>query len=380
VLAVTALALYALYASDFALLQKPFLAAFMGYVALVFVIGSVLLKSFRWGFEATLSALVAVALLAGIHTLSFPAYDPVAPLAYFAVLLLSFLVNLYLLYGRFVRKQPLFQVYERSRLAITFVVVSTMLVGLILASQELLEQFGLLAMVGSALAYLVMLFYLAPLARLEGHFEGVGQLSDEEERVRNFIFRYGKDRSLHPFYASWLGAAVYRVEDYIDRLEAKGYLGHNFFSVHNFLMWTFTTISFLLGVASARGQLAISVVPLVLLLGGVVLLAPQAFMRRRTRRLSGILVLVAAFIVLKLWSSVALKFGAYSALLALVSIYFAYTDDETVSMVFAAFFTGSLYVTGYSLWKVPVVLSPEPWIITFAVFLLLVYEYYTQSE
>jgi hypothetical protein len=367
------------YFSGFGLLQGAFLVAFIGYLMLIFVIAAVLLKSFRWGFKAAFSALVTVAFLSLIHKLSFPAYDSLAPVAYFAVLLLSFLINMLILHGRFVKKKALFIVYAESKFAITFVVVSTIIMGLVIASQPLLEQFGLLSMVGAALAYLVMLFFLAPFIRLEGEFQGMEKLSEEERRVKNFVTRYGKGRELHPFFASWLGSAVAKVEDYIDSLEAKGYLGHNFFSVHNFLFWGFTTTSFLMGAASANGSLLVSLLPFTVLIGGIVLLAPQSFMKRRTRRLSGILVLIAAMTLLYLWGYVPLKFGTFTALLALVSVYFAYQDDEIVSMVFASFFTGSLFVLGYSLWKVPIILTPAPWIITFTLFLLLVYEYYTRS-
>jgi len=371
--------LVSLYWSGFGTLQGPFIVAFLSYLALIFIISSVLLRSFRWGFKASFSALITVSFLSLIHKLSFPSYDSLAPVAYFLVLLLSFLINMIILYGRFVKKKPLFVVYAEYKFAITFVVVSTILVGLLIASQPLLEQFGLLSMVGAALAYLVMLFFLAPFIRLEGEFRSLEEISREEKRVKNFIRRYGKDRQLYPFFASWLGAAVETVEDYIDSLEAKGYLGHNFFSAHNFFFWFFTFVSFLAGVASANGSLALSVVPFAPLVVGIVLFAPQSFMRRRTRRLSGVMVLLVAMLVLYLWGYIPLKFGAISALLALVSIYFAYKDDEVVSMVFASFFTGSLFVLGYSLWKVPVVLTGAPWLITAAVFLLLMYEYYTRG-
>ncbi|MBR9680910.1 MAG: hypothetical protein GOU98_03750 [Candidatus Altiarchaeota archaeon] len=376
----TLAAFLALYLSDFGLLQKPFLVAFMGYLGLVFVIGTVILQSFRWSFKATLSALVTVSFLALIHVLSFPSYDPLAPVAYLAVLLLSFLLNLYILYARFIQKRPLFKVYEESKLSITFIVVSTIIAGLIIASLELMEQFGVLTMVGAALAYLSMLFYLAPLIRLEGEFKEAKKLSSKEKRVKHFVKRYGKHKNLHPFYASWLGDAVHSIEDYIDNLEAKGHLGHNFFSIQNFLLWFIAPLSYLMGVASARGALAVSLLPFALLFTGVLFTAPQTFMKRRVRRLTGLLLLVASMGLAYLWGTVSLKFTMYSAIVALVSIYFAYSDDEIISMVFASFFVGSLYVSGYSLWKVPVVLSTLPWILTGITFLLLTYEYYTESK
>ena len=375
----TLAAFLALYMSDFGLLQKPFLVAFMGYLGLLFVIGSVLLKSFRWSFKAVLSSLVTVSFLALIHVLSFPSYDPLAPVAYFAVLLLSFLMNLYVLHARFIQKRSLFKVYEESKFSITFITVSTIIAGLIIASLELMEQFGVLTMVGAALAYLSMLFYLAPLIRLEGNFESAKKLSSKEKRVKHFVKRYGKHKELHPFYASWLGSAVHSIEDYIDNLEAKGHLGHNFFSVQNFLIWFIAPLSFFMGVASARGDLAISLIPFSIFLAGVLFTAPQTFMKQRVRRLTGLMLLLASMGLAYLWGMVSLKFTTYSAIIALVSIYFAYADDEIVSIVFAAFFIGSLFVMGYSLWKVPVVLSPLPWILTGITFLLLTYEYYMEE-
>ncbi|MBR9689571.1 MAG: hypothetical protein GOV01_01580 [Candidatus Altiarchaeota archaeon] len=379
VFGITLASFLSLYLSDFGLLQKPFLVAFMSYLMLLFVIGVVILRSFRWGFKAVFSALVTVSFLSLIHVLSFPSYDPLAPVAYFSVLLLSFLINLYILYARFIQNRPLFKVYDSSKLALTVVIVSTIIVGLILASQELMEQFGILIMVGSALAYLIMLFFLAPLIRLEGKFKDAKTLSQNEKRVKAFVHKYGKKKALHPFYASWLGSAVSSIEDYIDGLEAKGHLGHNFFSVQNFLLWISTILSFLIGVASARGPLAVSLVPFIPFLAGIIFIAPQGFMKRKVRRISGIFMLLASMSVLYLWGFVPLRFGAYAALTALVSIYFAYNDDEIISMVFASFFVGALFVLGYSLWKVPVVLTSTPWIMTAAVFLLLVYEYYTKE-
>lgn len=370
----------ALYMSDFGLLQKPFLVAFMGYLGLVFVIGVVLLKSFRLGAKAAVSALVTVSFLALIHVLSFPSYDPIAPVAYFLVLLLAFLISLYVLYARFLQNRPLFRVYEESKLSITFIVVSTILVGLIVASMELLEQFGVLTMVGAALSYLTMLFYLAPLVRLEEAFKASEKLSSHEKKVKHYVRRYGKNKELHPFYAAWLGSAVQSIEDYIDSLEAKGHLGHNFFSVQNFLMWFMAPLSFLLGVESAKGTIIFSLIPFVVLMVGVLLVAPQTFMKRRVRRLSGLLLLIASLGILYFWGNIPLKFGMYSVLTALVAIYFAYSDDEVISMVFSSFFTGSLFILGYSLWKIPVVLTAAPWVITATIFALLNFEYYIEDR
>lgn len=148
--AITLAGLLSLYLSDFGILQNRFLLAFEGYVLLLFFIGSVVLRSVRHGFFATFSALLSVSFLSILHILSLPSYDALAPVSYFAVLLFSFLLNIYVLYGRFIVNKPLFRVYEDSKFALTVAVIATIGTGLALATQEMMEQFGLLLMVGSA--------------------------------------------------------------------------------------------------------------------------------------------------------------------------------------------------------------------------------------
>jgi len=87
VFAISLIGLLSLYISDFGLLQTPFILAFESYILLLFFIGSILLKSVRHGFLAVYAALMTVSVLAIIHLLSFPSYDAIAPVAYFAVLL-----------------------------------------------------------------------------------------------------------------------------------------------------------------------------------------------------------------------------------------------------------------------------------------------------
>ena len=106
------------------------------------------------------------------------------------------------------------------------------------------------------------------------------------------------------------------------------------------------------------------------------LIGPQRFMKRASRKFLGTALVMAALSYLYLLGSVPLRFGMYSALLALVSIYFAYRDDEMISMGFASFFVGSLFVLGHSLYKPPMILSGYPLIITGATFVLLAYEYF----
>lgn len=376
VFAITLSGLLSLYASDFGVLSRPFILAFQSYLFLLLVIGSILLRSVRRGSIAVFSSLMTVAFLSIIHLLSFPSYDALAPVAYLAVLLLSFLLNTYMLFEHYIQKRPLFKVYEEAKLTITLIIVSTIIGGLLIASRPLMEQFGLLTLVGAALSYLIMVFFLSPFIRVEKKFHLLEDLSESEHRVKGFIKRYGKGKKLHAFYASWLGSAVASIDEYIDKLESKGHLGHNFFSYHNFLLWFSTILTFSMGVVSARGNFILSLVPFGLLIVGLVMLGPQAFIKRPTRRLVGIFFTIAGLLSLYLWGMVAFQFGIYTILLALVAIYFAYKDDEIISMMFASFFTGSLFVLGYALWRPPVVLMSTPWLITAAVFILLLHEYY----
>lgn len=375
VFAIALSGLLSLYASDFSVLSRPFIAAFQSYLLLLLVIGSILLGSVRRGVIAVFSALMTVSFLSVVHLLSFPSYDSLAPVAYLATLLLSFLLNTYMLFEHYLRKRPLFKVYEESKLTITLIIVSAIIGGLLIASRPLMEQFGLLTMVGSALSYLVMVFFLSPFIRIEKDFHLLEDISHDEKRVKGFVKRYGKGKKLHAFYASWLGSAVVSVDEYIDKLEAKGHLGHNFFSYHNLLFWFSTSLAFLMGLVAAGGGI-LGLFPFALLIAGLVMLAPQAFIKRPTRRLIGVFFTLMSLLVLYVWGMLPLQFGLYSIFLALVAIYFAYKDDEIISMVFASFFAGSLFVLGYSLWRPPVVLTSAPWLLTAAVFILLLHEYH----
>ena len=376
VFAISLSGLLSLYASDFGVLSRPFILAFQSYLFLLLVIGSILLRSVRRGSIAVFSSLMTVSFLSLIHLLSFPAYDALAPVAYLAVLLLSFLLNSYMLFEHYIQKRPLFKVYEEAKLTITLIIVSTIIGGLLIASRPLMEQFGLLTLVGAALSYLIMVFFLSPFIRMEKNFHLLEDLSESERRVKGFVKRYGKGKKLHAFYASWLGSAVAAIDEYIDKLEAKGHLGHNFFSYHNFLLWFSTTLSFSIGIVSAGGSIVASLIPFALIIGGLVMLGPQAFIKRPVRRLVGLFFTISGMLSLYFWGMTAMQFGMGTILLALIAIYFAYKDDEIISMVFASFFAGSLFVLGYALWRPPVVLVSTPWLITTAVFVLLLHEYY----
>lgn len=379
VFAISLIGLLSLYISDFGLLQTPFILAFESYLLLLFFIGSILLKSVRHGFLAVFAALMTVSVLAVIHLLSFPSYDAIAPVAYFAVLLFSFLLNLFILHGKFVRDKPLFRIYDDSKNTLTLIVIATILVGLFIASQELMEQFGLLTMVGAALSYLVMLFYLSSLIRLEKVLMPYEKMSEDEKSIKHFVNKFGKSKGVHPFFASWLGTSVSKVGDHIDGLESKGHMGHNFFSAHIPLFWFSTILSYFMGVAFAGGRFLPSLISYLFIVVGVMFVAPQKFMNRSSRRTLGTLLILGGFSWLYLKSMIAFQFGVYSALLALVSIYFAYRDDEIISMGFASFFVGSLFVLGHALWKPPAVLTALPWVLTAVTFILLVYEFYTRQ-
>ena len=378
VFAISLIGLLSLYISDFGLLQTPFILAFESYLLLLFFIGSILLKSIRHGFLAVFSALITVSVLAVIHLLSFPSYDAIAPVAYFAVLLFSFLLNLFILHGKFIQNKPLFKIYDDSKGALTTIVIATIFVGLFIASQELMEQFGLLTMVGAAFSYLIMLFYLSALIRLEKVLMPYEDMSKDEESVRNFVNKFGKNNDVHPFFASWLGTSVSKIGDHIDGIESKGHMGHNFFSAHIPFFWFSTILSFFMGVAFAGGQFLPSILSYLFIVVGVMCIAPQKFMKRSSRRFLGTFLVLGGFSWLYLNSLISFQFGIYSALLALISIYFAYRDDEFISMGFASFFVGSLFVLGHALWKPPAILTAFPWALTAMTFILLAYEYYAR--
>ncbi len=367
------------YLTSFGMMGPHLVVALGSYSLLLFFVATLLLRSIRKAFYTVYTALVSVATLSFFHMLLFPGYDSVVHLSYFVVLLLSYLLNLYVSYS-YSGDVPLFRLYRERKPIIASAVVSTMLVSLLVASQEVLYYFGILSLVGSAIAYLALVFLFLPLLRIERYASRIEKPTEDELRVRKFVEKYGKSRDVYPFYATWMGTAVSSIEDMIDALEAKGYLGHNFFAVHNPFYWFSLLLSFLLGVKSAGGSFLHSLSLALLIMIGIAMVGPQAFLERRVRRLLGTLFLLTGLVVIYLESLVAFRVAVASTLLAIVSIYFAYRDDEIVSAVFASFFVGSFYLVGYGLFKPVYIHTPLPWFVTFVVFSVLVYDLYVRGQ
>ena len=380
VILLSALAGVSAYFSNMAYLDTPLLFALEGLILVLFITSTVFLRSLRRGSLVTFTALVTTCLLAVIHTLLFPKYDPVAPVAYFVVLLFSTFFNLFLAYRHYASRQALYRVYDQHKPAMAAVVVTFMVVAFVLSLQDILFQFGLLTLMGVALSYLTFLFYFAPLLRIEKWLSHTEQLNEQESRTRNFVKKYGKGKDVYPFFATWLGAAVSDVEDLIDRLEAKGYLGHNFFAIQNIFYWFLTSLSFFMGLAVAGAHFGQQAWAFLLLVTGVALAGPQAFFRRTFRRFLGVLLIVAALSIFYLTNVVAFRVASLSTLIAVVSIYFAYRDEEVISIIFASFFVGSLFMLGRSMLLPVFMRTPVPWIITLVTMMLLLHHLYVNEQ
>ena len=328
----------------------------------------------------TFVSLLTVIYTSLVHTFLFPSYDAVAPIAYFVIATVSFFICLFIAHRHYTSKRALYTVYENHKPALAAVLVTFMIISFILSLQDILHQFGLLVLIGVAISYLTFLFIFAPMVRIDRWLHKTENLSERETRTKTFVKKYGKTRDVYPFFASWLGTAVTDVENYIDNLEAKGYLGHNFFSLQNMFYWFLAVISFSMGLTAAGKPLGTYLLPFLLFVTGLALMGPQTFFQRRFRRALGFLAVIAAIVYFHTSNVFLSRLATIASLLAIISIYFAYRDDELLSILFASFFIGSLYVMGFSTTLSMFIRSPMPWIITLITMMMLMHHLYVREQ
>ena len=135
-----------------------------------------------------------------------------------------------------------------------------------------------------------------------------------------------------------------------------------------------------MGLAAAAASLKTYALPFLLVVLGAALVGPQAFFYRIFRRSLGLLMMLAGLMVFFLTNALAFRVAALACLVAVISIYFAYRDEEVISIIFASFFVGALYVLGRST-RLPVFLrTPLPWIITLVTMMLLLHHLYVNEH
>jgi len=157
--------------------------------------------------------------------------------------------------------------------------------------------------------------------------------------LRNKENKYGKRKENYPFYASWLGIAVSEVDRLIDNLEAKGFLGHNFFALNNLFYWFIVFVSALFALLPKFSFILFIFV--LLFAAGVSLLGPQII--GAERRALGIILSISALAYFRLISKEVFLLSSAALILALVAIYFAYKDEEYLSALFASFYIAGIY-------------------------------------
>ncbi|MBR9679610.1 MAG: hypothetical protein GOU99_01005 [Candidatus Altiarchaeota archaeon] len=363
--------------SDLLSMEHSLLITLQFYLLFLYVIASVFFRSMRKALITALPAIYTVLVLSFVHLMMFPEYDAIAPMSYFVTLLFGFLITLFFGYIHYTKKKPLYRIYRQYKLIIALVFLLLVVLFSGLATQALMFQFGVLSIIGISLAYLIFLFFFPPLLRIEKAITLAEQLTDDERKLKRYAENYGKDKQVYPFYAAWLGVAVRDIEQFIDRLEAKGYMGHNFFSMHNGVFWFLAIFSFVLGITSSSldPSLVLYLPAIFFYLIGIASLGPQMVGNRSFRRMLGLVFLLAGLSIFRMISLTVFKFAAVGALIALVAIYFAYKDDEFISILFVAFFVGLLYLVGWSIYK-PYILASRtvPFFITFVVFAMLALE------
>ncbi len=374
VLGFSLLALFAWEYADIPSLSKELLLGMEALLLIIFAGFSISLKSTRRGVLATLPVIFSVLYTALIHRYLFPVPDAFSFLSYFVVAVMSALLYFSVLSSFFSSKKAYYEAYEEKRREITLIVALSILISFLLSIYPPFAQFGITSAIGIAISYFLLIFLLPSLLRIHLLIKNLEKIQENEEKLKKLIKKYGKKAENYPFYASWLGIAVNEIERLIDSLEAKGFLGHNFFAVNNGFYWFIVLISTAFAVLP-RVKLML-ILFMLIYAAGVALLGPQMF--GKERRALGILLVISALAYFKSISKQVFLLASAGLILALVSIYFAYKDEEYLSALFASFYVANIYnIARHAIFEQVSLFLPVA--IAFLTFFLLAFELYMQG-
>ncbi len=327
-----------------AFIVEPSLLLLLGlFLLLTAVVGSALLGGIQRGALIALlsltvlivtsllsSLLLGLKYLAGIEALG----------AVFSILPAT-AVFLYFVYPFFRQKKSFWKIFlEKKRELFAFYLFWIVVAG-ILHFTRVFSTFGAILLLSALVSAYGLFFLLPPAVRLYRLIELEQKLTEEEKRLRTYIKKYGKSREVLPFYASWLGVELKKINELIDSIEAKGWLGHNFFAIENPFYWLSVLVFILLGISTSGGISVKAVVATLLLALSAALFGPQKLFSSIFRKIWALFAFSLAIFLLRNEFLVKLSFA--SILLALVAIYFAYIDEEIFSAFFASAFMLGLF-------------------------------------
>lgn len=337
-------------------------------VVLVFLIPTlltILLKSFRKAVAAT--APVIIAALWTISAAGILGLNVSGSAALFVAVVLGFGAadNLVILKDYFLaRNQPnsvaasveyAFSQNERELLGGSIIAIVTFL-ALSMSTSPSIAALGVASSIAVAFALIANILVLPAILNTYEFTNAKRAINLKEQHVLSYAKAYGKGKESYPFYASWLGVAIEEIEETIENLEAKGFLGPYFFTLQDPIVWYMLLFSFLLGSALANfamppaSTMIEPALSFVLLTMGLCVQGPQIKkkLKKKVKKLVGLLLIIAGGYFAYTQSLVFLEGYLILVVAGLLSIYLAGTKLYILSNLTSAAYYGVMFDLSWS--------------------------------
>ncbi len=326
---------------------------------------SIVLRSFRKAVLGTAPIILAVLWTVGTANLLGMEISGAAALFGAVVLGFGATDNLVILLDYFrARSEPMtvasaveaaFERSEKGLLGGSIVAIITFL-SLSMASSPSIAQVGVASALAVAYALVANVVVLPALTNVYEFTSARKAITGKESKVLHYAKAYGKGEESHPFYASWLGVAIEEVEEAIENLEAKGFLGPYFFTLQDPLVWFLLLFSFLIGASLDNfalpplNSMLEPFLSVALLTVGLSVQGPQLKKRldKKAKKVMGLVIMGAGGYLAYAQSMLFLE--GYLLLLVggLVSIYLAGTKLYILSNLASAAYYGVVFALAWS--------------------------------
>lgn len=334
-------------------------------VFMVPVILALLLKSFRKALIGTVPIIIAILWTIGAADVFGLSTAGSAALFAAVVLGVGATDNLVILKDYFLaRSQPqtvagsmeyAFENNEKELLGASIIAIVTFL-ALSMASSPSVAQLGVVSALAITFTLISNVLVLPALTNLYEFTGARRAITQKESRVLHYAKSYGKHKETHPFYASWLGLAIEDVEDAMENLEAKGFLGPYFFTLQDPLVWFLLVFAYAIGSSLANfalPPLSMMVEPflaMALLTIGLCVQGPQVKkrMKKAVKKVVGLLLIVTGGYVAYTQSMLFLEGYLLMLVVGLVSIYLAGTKLYILSNLSSAAYYGVVFALSWS--------------------------------
>lgn len=246
---------------------------------------------------------------------------------------------------------------------------------------------GAMTALGLFWGLVTTIFFLPAVTVFYEHRASRKALSPLEQRLLPYAESFGHHKENHLFFASWLGTAIEDIENSIENLRGKGFLGANFFIIDDPLVWFFLLSSFVLGAAMSKtfaptfGEIGYGLGVLLALTIGICLQAHQSlqFLDLSVRRLLGLILIAVSLFAASTLSGLFLQLAAVLAVLGLLSVIISTKPYWVVSNLTVSAYFALVFAAGWSLFDVSFSTDAKLWALGIAI-LVFVVQLVTEEE